>query len=198
MMNRMMATVGLCFLLAGCAIGNTFDYRGAVPELTATTGKNVVVVAVDQRPYVLAGDNTPQWVGMFRGGFGNPFGAHTASGAPLADDVAVALVAGLRAKGVNAVVASSQTTASASQRKLSVTIKDWRSDTMVNTLIRYDLRADVMDATGTVLASNSVKNERSFSTFNNLPSTTAAEVLVHFKAIMADLLNAPALQNALL
>lgn len=197
-MNRTIAAIGLCFFLAGCAIGNTFDYRNAVPELAATTDKAVVVVTVDQRPYVLAGSNTPQWVGMFRGGFGNPFGAHTASGAPLAEDVAVALVAGLRAKGVNAVVASSQTAASTQQRKLSVTIKDWRSDTMMNTLIRYDLRAEVMDAAGTVLASNAVKNERTFSTFNNLPSTTAAEVLVHFKAIMADLLNAPELQKALL
>jgi hypothetical protein len=197
-MKRLIAVIGSCLLLSACAIGVTFDYRNAVPALAAATNKTVVVVAIDQRPYVLAGSNTPQWVGMFRGGFGNPFGAHTESGAPFSDDVAVAVTSGLRAKGINAVLASSANANGAGQRRLKITIKDWKSDTMYNTLIRYDLRAEVTDAAGTVLASNTLADEKSFSTFNNLPSTTTAEVLSRFKVIIADLLNSPALQKALL
>lgn len=195
-MTRLSTVLVLCLALAACAVGNTFDYRNAVPTLAVAPGKPVAVTALDQRPYVRAGDNTPQWVGMFRGGFGNPWGVHTTSGAPLADDVALAVAAALKAKGVDTVVGGERL--GNAQRKVTVVLRDWRSDTMYNTLIRYDLTVEVTDAAGTRMAANALKGERTFSSFNNLPSTTGNEVLAVFKEVMAQLLDAPEIRNALL
>lgn len=194
-MRRIPALIGLCLALSACAVGNTFDYRNATPPVTIATSKPVMVRVEDKRPYVLAGDNTPQWVGMFRGGFGNPFGAHTESGAPLADDVAVAVVASLRAQGVKAVLAP--TVGLGDARTLTVTLKDWRSDSMYNTLIRFDLVAEVSDSGGKVFARNAKAGERTFSNVGTVPSATAKEVLGHFRTIMAELLNDPQIGEAL-
>ena len=193
-MRRIILSVALALGLAGCAVGNTFDYRSAAPPVALKTDKSVLVKAVDQRPYVLKGDNTPQWVGMFRGGFGNPFGVHTLSGDPLADDVAVAVASGLTAQGVTATVATDKVAAG---KVLTVTLRDWRSDTMYNTMIRYDLEAQVTDPKGAVLARNKVAGEKTFDSFGNMPSTTGTVVLGHFRTIMAELLSAPQIASAL-
>ncbi|MBI5165918.1 MAG: hypothetical protein HY985_18710 [Magnetospirillum sp.] len=179
-----------------CAFGNTIDYKNAAPALTAGTAKTVAVAVTDQRPYVVAGSNTPQWVGMIRGGFGNPFGVHTASGDPFASDVAVAVAAGLKAQNVRAVVASSDADRTA-DRILRVTIREWKSDSMYNTSVLYDLGAEVTDASGKVLGRNDVKNYTVFNSFGSMLSTTLDKVVVQFKAAVADLLNAPDIQRAL-
>jgi hypothetical protein len=187
-MKILIKVAAICLALTGCAIGNTVDYRAPVPELAASTAKTVAVTVYDQRPYVLAGSNTPQWVGMIRGGFGNPFGVHTASGDPFAADMAVAIAAGLQAKGVKAVVASGYGQATA-DRTLRVAVKDWRSDTMLRTQILYDLRADVLDSSGAVLASETAKSETIFSTMGDMPDTTLGKVRKHFHLVVANLIN---------
>lgn len=195
-MKNLIGMAAICLALAGCAIGNTVDYRAPVPELAASTARTVAVTVDDQRPYVLAGSNTPQWVGMMRGGFGNPFGVHTASGDPFAADMAVAIAAGLQAKGVKAVVASGRSQAAA-DRTLRVAVKEWKSDTMYRTLVLYDLRADVLDSSGAVLASESAKNEKVFSSMGDLPDTTLGKVRVHFNDVVASLINSGSVLTAL-
>ena len=95
---RLEKTLGallLAAMLCGCAIGNTIDYATQVPELTVASSRTVAVGVQYLRPYVISGHNTPQFVGLQRGGYGNPFGVHTSSGNPLAQDMANAIVSAL-------------------------------------------------------------------------------------------------------
>src|SRR5437764_737632 len=104
--------------------------------------KSVTVGVDDKRSYVVAGSNTPEFVGLTRGGFGNPFGVHTTSGKPLATDFASVIESSLRASGMQAKAVPLQISASGEQtlqafkalsvnktdRSLLVTIKEWKSD----------------------------------------------------------------------
>ena len=89
-------------LLTGCAIGNRYAYQSVVanPQLSGTTA--VGVATHDQREYVRSGSKDPQFVGLQRGGFGNPFDVRTADDKPLADAMTTALVNTLNKKGFRA------------------------------------------------------------------------------------------------
>lgn len=177
----------LTLSLAACAVGNTVDYRDVVPPLGVSGAKSVAVEAVDKRPYVLAGDNTPQWVGMVRGGFGNPFGVHTVSGAPLSADLTQSIVDSLKQGGVKAVPATARM---ATDRSLLVTIKDWKSDSMMTTSVYINAEAEVRDQAGTVLARNAVQERVvNDSETMNLPSTKLEGAKAVFRRLMDRLLN---------
>lgn len=185
---------GLTLSLAACAVGNTVDYRDVVPPLGVSGAKSVAVEAVDQRPYVLAGDNTPQWVGMVRGGFGNPFGVHTVSGAPLSTDLTQSIVNSLKQGGVKAVPATARM---ATDRTLLVTIKDWKSDSMMTTSVYINAEAEVRDQAGAVLARNAVQERVvNDSEAMNLPSTKLEGAKAVFRRLMDRLLNT-SIRNAL-
>lgn len=179
---------GLTLALAACAVGNTVDYRDVVPPLGVSGGKSVAVEAVDQRPYVLAGDNTPQWVGMVRGGFGNPFGVHTVSGAPLSADLTTSIIDSLKQGGVEAVPATARM---ATDRTLLVTVKDWKSDSMFTTSAHFNAEAEVRDQSGAVLARNAVTDKQvNDNESMNLPSTKLEGAKVAFRQFMDRLLDA--------
>ena len=78
--------VGLALMLGACAFGNTTDYQNQTPVLAATTGNAMAVATHDQRPYVLSGKNSATYTGVTRAAIGVPYGVHTSSGQPLADD----------------------------------------------------------------------------------------------------------------
>ncbi|MBR9971392.1 hypothetical protein [Magnetospirillum sulfuroxidans] len=181
------AAMGLCLSLAACAVGNTTDYRDVVPPLGVATQKTVAVETIDMRPYVLADDNTPQWVGMVRGGFGNPFGVHTQSGAPLATDLTQATISSLKASGVKAAPATART---ASDRNLRITVRDWKTDSMFTTSVYFNAEAEVRDQAGTVLARNAVNDKVVHDNESmNLPSTKLERAKAAFKTFMDRLLD---------
>jgi hypothetical protein len=60
------------------------------------------VTTHDQRDYVRSGSKDAQFVGLQRGGFGNPFDVRTADDKPLADAMTTALVNTLATKGFRA------------------------------------------------------------------------------------------------
>lgn len=68
-------------------MGNKHQYIGSDPELLVTTTYATAVAVQDRRPYVLDGDKDADFVGIQRGGFGNPFDVITTSGRPLARHV---------------------------------------------------------------------------------------------------------------
>lgn len=72
-------------VLAGCAI--KYDYVGLTAELRYAGTATVGAAGHDERAYVLFGEKGPDFVGLARGGFGNPFLRATLSGRPLADDM---------------------------------------------------------------------------------------------------------------
>ena len=53
----------------------------------------------DRREYVLSGNKDPQFVGLQRGGYGNPFDVRTSDDRPLAEDMTTAIVAAMAGRG---------------------------------------------------------------------------------------------------
>lgn len=190
MLKKLCTALGLCLSLAACAVGNTTDYRDVVPPLGVSTANVVAVTAEDQRPYVLADSNTPQWVGMVRGGYGNPFGVHTASGQPLAIDLIQAATDSLKADGVKIAPGTD------ADRTLSIVVKNWKSDTWYHTSVYFDVSAEVRDKTGQSLAMNMVSEKKKFENDSLLPSVKLQQVHDYFKELMDKLLN-PSIRQAL-
>ena len=153
-------------LLTGCAVGNNYNYRlGPVP-LPVDGNGNIGLVVTDRRPYVMNGDKDPNFVGLQRGGFGNPFNVTTSSGDSLVDDMAKTLEESLDAKGYSIArieVESTQPLELARmarinnlQRMVLFEVRDWKSDAYMNITLHYDLLLLIFDDQGNELARNAM------------------------------------------
>jgi hypothetical protein len=106
-------------VVSGCAFGNRHAYHTVLATPTASGSAQLGVATHDQRPYVLSGNKQPQFVGLSRGGYGNPFDIRTADDAPLADGITQALTNSVRARGfrpVAVIVAASMSPAQVQER----------------------------------------------------------------------------------
>lgn len=163
----------------------------------------------DCRPAVVSGSKTPDFVGLQRGGFGNPFDVTTDSGQPLADDVAAGLERSLKQAGYRVRLKSTVTSESfhdlvedlkttRASRLLIVRINEWKADTAVNTGLYYDLTADVLDGGGHRLGRAVVrgKDDAKGDLFN--PAGRAKEAAPQaFWAKMTRLMNDDAISKAM-
>jgi hypothetical protein len=194
-------------LLGGCAVGNTVDYQTPAPTVEIDSDQDVVVTVLDQRPYILDGDKEPDFVGLRRAGFGNPWDVTTRSEVPFADDMAEAIVealivADVPARSVAVPPSNNFETAvdtavnAGGTRSLVVLIGEWKSDAYFNLEIDYDLTAQVYDAERALLASNSINGNNDLGpvTFESDYSKAAGEA---FDLKIEELLNVPAIQDAL-
>jgi hypothetical protein len=153
------------FLLAGCAVGNTYSYRDSNMALPISGDDSIGLAVVDRRPYVLSGDKPAAFIGLQRGGFGNPFNVTTESGKPLAEEVQTALASGLRKRGysVTEFYPSSSTDADISNaikagnlsKNVVLVLREWKTDAMMSFGLSYDLLLEVLAANGDLLASAS-------------------------------------------
>ena len=73
--------------LSGCAVGNKYKIEDSKIQFTSTGSSTVSVGALDQRPYVIEKTSPVTYIGMVRGGFGNPFNATTNNGLPFSDNI---------------------------------------------------------------------------------------------------------------
>ena len=150
-MRSILITIALAIITGGCAIGVKHDYTYADPNWDVQTDKTVAVAVHDRRSYIVDNNKTPDFVGLSRGGWGNPFDVVTASGKPLAADMTTAVVNGLKARNIKAeavTIAPAQGPAEA----LLITLQEWKSDTYVATRLLYELRAQIFGADGKQLA----------------------------------------------
>jgi hypothetical protein len=158
------ATVILITQVCGCgqaAFGRTENYGDAWPVIGEYTPVHVEVIVEDKRPYVVSGRKRPSFVGLSRGGYGNPFNISTTSGQPLATDVEAALVNGFQNAGIDSrrgVMSSfnDRKAATSNGRLLLVTLGEWKSDTFATTSFAYDISGSVYDQEGNLLGTGRV------------------------------------------
>ncbi len=194
---------------AGCAVGNRHSYSNVVADFTVSGTKAVGVAAHDQRQYVKDREKTPDFVGLQRGGFGNPFNITTASGEPLAKDMTEALVTSLAKKGYKAVpvavtqdddqaAALEKLKAVRAERLILLILNEWKSDTYMNTALSYDVTMKIYDQDGRVLAEKRIqgKDDLGGSSWNP-PAHARQAVPRAFKGKIEELLNSPAIADAL-
>jgi len=160
--------IGLLVVLvtSGCAVGNKHTYAGTA-QLAVQGSRSVAVATEDVRPYVVSKEKTPDFVGLQRGGFGNPFDVRTESGKPLSDDFSATIARSLEGKGFKATVVAvapgapvpeprSLVAKAGAERLALVTLDEWRSDTFMNVGLSYSMTLRVFDASGQELARNRV------------------------------------------
>lgn len=155
--------------LGGCAVGGTYNYAEMPIAMQGVATTGTVAIAVhDTRPYVLSGNKQPTFVGLARGGYGNPFDVNTETGGTLATEMRDALARALKARGATAVpvvVAHGDSATSArerlmatkAQRLVLVTLREWKTDTMYRTDLHYDTTVVVYDQNGNQLAHHSLR-----------------------------------------
>jgi hypothetical protein len=167
---RILLLVLSALALCGCAFGRTYSYADAPINIPGpgASSQSMALAVQDRRPYVLSGNKPVAFVGLMRGGFGNPFDVNTGSGRPLADEMRDALAKALKAKGfaVTTVGVNPSDSGDSARRRLAetgakrsalVTFAEWKSDSMMNTDVHYDVVLVVLDEKGAPLATNSLK-----------------------------------------
>ncbi len=164
----LLAAAGLA-LAGGCAIGQQYGYDEAVVPLQRLPASGTVALGVrDARPYVVSGNKPETFVGLMRGGFGNPFDVNTKSGKALATDMRDVIEKAFVKRGMqvstvtippsqDARRAASTIAAAAGRRKVLVTLEEWKSDTMIRTELLFDVTLVVYDDKGAEIARNRLK-----------------------------------------
>ena len=201
----------LIVLLAasGCAVGNRYAYHSVIANPALSGTSTLSVAAHDQREYVRSGDKAPQFIGLQRGGYGNPFDVKTEDDRPLAENMTTVIVNSLGLKGFRAqavVVTPSMSlsdvrhrlTGLATEQALLLMVHEWKSDTYMNVGLHYDITLLVLDRAGTVLAEKRLSGHDNLGgSFWNPPAHAREAVPQAFKAKIEELLNDTAVAAAL-
>lgn len=154
--------IAMSVLASGCAVGNQYDYRMANLPMSVKGQAKVGVSVAESRPYVLSGNKSGNFVGLQRGGFGNPFDVSTQSGRALVEDMNESLSKSLAARGfsvvsLDATITGMQSVTRAAEkngllRVVVLDVKEWKSDAMMQLTMHHDLVLGVYDAKGNRLA----------------------------------------------
>ncbi len=151
------AGLWLALALGGCVAGQSLSTAYTPPAVAqpAAAGKHgsVKVEVADDRPYVKSGDKPPHFIGKYRAGFGNPWNVYTENDEPLAAILQRDLSAELAALGHDV------RPAPPADRQLVISIVEWNFDGYQNGKMWYELNATVRDATGNVVATDTVRDE---------------------------------------
>lgn len=196
---RAIVILAAALLLGGCAFGRTYSYTSPVSMAGLPQSSTTVALGVhDTRPYIVSGNKPERFVGLFRGGFGNPFDVNTESGNALAADIRDSIAQGLRAKGmtVTSVALRPAETPAAVRRRLAetkarrvaiVTLNEWKTDTMVNTSIYHDVTLAILDESGQTLATNQMSGSSNLGGLGISPGGAISETFKRkFEALFDD------------
>lgn len=211
-MNRpilRLAALLLVSVLAGCAYGTKHSYQSAQVELASRGSGSVTVGVWDRRPYVLDGDKPATYTGLQRNGYAIPFNVNTASGRPLAQDMGDTLTQSLNAAGYSALSIELQPQDSLAgtrgrllrgspRRAVLLTLAEWKSETLKNTDLYYDLRMYVYDSRGKLLGSRWLKGMDAMDgSFFRAKQKAAHDVPEAFRQKLETLLDSPEIAAAL-
>jgi hypothetical protein len=208
-LGRVTLFVFLALVASGCAVGNRYSYRDVVASVPVAKGRSVAVATHDQRPYIVAGEKQPNFVGIQRGGFGNPFNVSNRHNEPLSTSYSIAVCNSLKAAGATCAVVetnhldpSSTVTAkltnSGKERALLFTLREWKTDALLSTALIYDVTLDVISPDGRIVASKVVRGKDDLDgSFWNGPRHARKATPVAFKAKLESMIGSPEIQAAL-
>lgn len=128
------------------------------------------MATLDHRPYIVSGEKPESFVGLSRGGFGNPFDVTTKSRDPLADDISDSIVLALRKENMVAekvLVRPSVSVPEAlralqrgrADRYILVVLSKWKGDSMMQVAFGYDFEVTVLDNQGNTLVQRKYKDK---------------------------------------
>jgi hypothetical protein len=184
--------------------GTTYDYSQVSPDVVLQGNLGTVAFAVfDNRPFVATGEQSPATVGAVQPEKGRQVVIATASGAPFAQDVSLAVQRLLDKNGIPSkpLVAAQSTSLKAAEnllllepadRHTLLVIHQWGTDTFLQTTLVYDLELLVTDRAGALLASRRINGSESLGRSTDdplsVPQNRAAPAL---RAKLQQLFGAP-------
>ena len=188
--------------VSGCAVGVKHDYKLATLDIQAETVDSIAVATLDHRGYVLDARKNDSFVGLSRGGFGNPFDIVTLSGNPLADDISYSIAASLDTSSVRTMVikiepsqsvsnAFAKLQAEGAQRSILLTLREWKSDSYFNVGFHYDFDISILDAQGNLLLEKQFIADEDIGVMGPFDTGGGENVTVRFRSLMAELFQDP-------
>lgn len=195
-MQKLVFLIFIGVFLGGCAVGNTHRYDLGDASFDLASKNSVAVSVVDLRPYILSGNKTPNFVGLMRGGFGNPFDIATDSDRALADDITSSIVQsmkkdGVPATGVTVPPGSDKTTARGlllaanAQRFALLAIREWKTDSYLNTELIFDMSLEILRKDGVTIGGKALKGREVLG-----PVLVPADARVHAEKAIRNKLEA--------
>lgn len=189
-------------LISGCflAVGQKYQYHTVLSPVNIESTNEVSVGVLDHRPYIVNKGKAPDFVGLLRGGFGNPFNVTTKSGQPFALDVTQSISGSLKQKGFKVSEieipfsdteesALGKITAAGKDKNLLLIIKEWKSDVMKNFNLHYDLTLKVYDNKNTLLGEKNLQGTDALEK-TKFSNEKIEEAFVNgFKQKLSELLN---------
>ncbi len=152
-----------------------YDFTKVNLELNIKGNSSITIATLDKRDIIVSGKHKDDFIGWWRGGYGNPFGVGTASHKSFAEDMSESI--GLQFKNggfdvenlkIGYTTSQEQATEKILKNKTDffvlLIINDWRMDEKTawkNTWqdIFYDVDVFVFDKNGAELATNNNKGE---------------------------------------
>jgi ABC-type sugar transport system substrate-binding protein len=207
MIQRLLPALALILSIGACMEQkSSYELAPAAPALTPPAAGSIAVVTLDERPYVLDGSKSADFIGTDRGEYSNTVDVVTASGKTLADEVTSLVVNGYAAQGTQAVAmavprktsrdAALATARGQGEKVVAVTIHEWRTDSYTRVKSTWNLEATVYDSAGTALGRSQTQGALPIgvTTIRADPSVLASEQLSHR---IAQLLNERRITDAL-
>ena len=163
---RTLFALAMAALVAACASQSYSDMPVGMQGVSAS---GTVAIAVhDTRPYIVSRNKDESFVGLQRSGAGIPYDLKTPNGTPLAVEMRQSLEKALKGRGASTVAvvippgdsaasARSKLQASKARRSVLVTLREWKTDTLMRTEFLYDTTVTVFDENGRELASSTAK-----------------------------------------
>ena len=214
-------------LLSDCS---AFDVKHDYAKTTAAlsySGQGKLGVAVqDRRAYVVSGEKRENYVGFFRGEFGNHMSNTTKSGAPLASDMANSLAGTMKHAGYDVVKLEippsdgaedvRKVLAGGADKALFLVLDEWKAETNPSylgsnnpaaaftntgtggaTTLHHNATLSVMKR-GKVLASKKIQGDEGLGSSLLGPEKYAKKAVPPwFKGKLEEMLNDPAIARAL-
>ncbi len=178
----------------------SLDYSGT---------KTVSVAVLDHRPYVLSGTKLPSFVGVFRDLFGIPSTTNTGTGNPLSSDLAKTISSSLSNKGFRTSIVEttpqmsknevlSKLKSNDTNRSILLEVRDWKSSTVTNSELMYDVTLYVLNASGGIRTSKTMSAKVAVQGGFWCPELSANKYLpIKAREILEDLLNTRNIASAL-
>jgi len=209
MVHRFLPALALIAALAACQQsnpigpldpGSEYDIAAVPLSIVAESPLKVAVAVLEQRPYVLDGDESPKFLGTERGAWSQTVTIKTRSGRGLSEDLADLIAGALRRAGVDATPlaldakaneadAEAAFQASGADRLLEVRLMDWSSDSYTRVVLKLRLEAAVQDRGGAVLGRSSVSGNApvgNTTASENGERITQREMARHLRNLLGD------------